>query len=340
ARSLAVRVSAVEGARGAPVPVDLLFGRGPRARRQRLIVGRSGAASWTPGDAATWPVAVDLGFPTIGDAVIELGESTTASLRLPPTAVFDLRVEELDGELCTEVATASLRVPAAAAPADRWHALRAPSGALSATVEAGGQRVEVRVTTRSGREARGVFRAPERGGERARCVVSLSGADGARFRCPGLPTRAGGWWVEVFGVGGGAPARAPRAGASFLVFGVADATGAQPIDDGALVLARSGEELWWGVMASRSAVMQECALLARGALVGADGRGLAGAPIELVELRSPEPRVLRTIRTDREGAFELRGPDAEGVRVALRVPATGEVVTLPQRQRLSLRAKR
>ena len=327
---------------GVEVPVDLLFGAQARGARQRLLVGSSGAASWRPGDPATWPTAVDLGFPTMGAAVFEVGEASNVAIEVPQRATVQVRAQEVDGEPCTEVASVALRVPSAPAPADRWHPLRPRSEPLTATVEAAGQIVEVRVTTRSGREARTTIRAPSEAGGRTLCEVSLSGASGVPFSCVGLPQPAAGsgWWVELFGVDGARPLRAPRDGDTFLAFTRPGAPGAQPIDDGGLVLARAGDELWWGVLAARVARMTECTRLARGDIVGVDGRGIAGAPLELVLTGGATLRVLRTVRAGRGGAFELLGPDAGRVPLALRVPATGEVIALPQRQPLSLRAFR
>ena len=62
--------------------------------------------------------------------------------------------------------------------------------------------------------------------------------------------------------------------------------------------------------------------------------------LELIERGRAGQRVLQTIRTGHDGAFVILGPDPARVPVALRVPATGEVVALPQRASLQLRASR
>ena len=338
-RSLTVTLTAAEGAR-VQLPVDLLFGAGPGAVRQRLHAGRAGVATWTAGDAETWPASIDLGFPTRGAALTAVGESSAVALTVPPLATVRVRVEELDGALCSEEATVELRAPTSPAPADRWHTLRAGAGTCAAVVEAAGEAVEVRVTTVSGRVAGATLRAPRAAGEQVDGTVQLDAVGGTRFTCSGLPERDRPWSVELFGADGRSRARAPRDGDAFLSFARAAPRGVQPTDDGALVLARCGDDLWWGVLVGRAAKMIECAPLARGELVGAAGRELVGAPIELLWNDGATPRLLQTVRTGRRGAFALLGPDATQLSLSLRVPATGEVVALPRRQPLLLRAVR
>ena len=340
ARSLSITVE-----RGAvsmsSVPVELLFaGSGEPLVRQGLRVGRSGEADWEAGSPDTWPFAADLGFPTSGGALVELAETQRATLRLPDLGVLSVQVLEVDGLASTEPATAEVRAASAGWPADRWHRRGLERGRCRWPVEVGAGQLEVRIVTASQRVVTTSLRAPESAGEEATCALRLPAATASRFFVRGLPERQEPWLVELCGADGSAPVRAPRDGEAHLSFALPDAAGVQPCDDGGLVLARCGDELWWGVLAARVAAMSACAPLARGQLVGAGARGLVGAPLELIERGRAGQRVLQTIRTGHDGAFVILGPDPARVPVALRVPATGEVVALPQRASLQLRANR
>ena len=341
-RARALSITVERGAASmSSVPVELLFvSSGEPLVRQGLRVGRSGEAAWDPGSPATWPFAADLGFPTSGAALVELADTQRATLRLPDLGALSVQVLEVDGLASTEPATAEVRAASAGWPADRWHRRALERGRCRWPVEVGAGLLEVRVVTASQREVTTSLRAPDSAGEETTCALRLPAAAASRFAVRGLPERAGPWLVELFGADGSVPVRAPRDGEEHLSFARPDAPGVQPCDDGGLVLARCGDELWWGVLAARVAAMSECVPLARGQLVGADARGLVGAPLELIERGSAGQRVLLTIRTGRDGAFVILGPDHARVPVALRVPATGEVVALPQRASLQLRAGR
>ena len=336
-RSLTVHVDR-GGASMPEVPVELLFaGSGEPLVRQALRVGRSGSAEWTQGDAHTWPVAVDLGFPTVGGAVHELVDGSRASLRLPALGALSVQVLEVDERPSAERATVEVRAPSAKWPADRWHRRPLDGGRCELPVKAGGQQLEVRVVTDSQRVVTATVRAPEAAGERAHCLLRLPADTGTRFALRGLPDRDEPWTVELFSADGRVAARAPAHSGGYLGFG----RDAAAVDDGGLVLARSGGERWWGVLAGRAAVMAPSVELARGRLLGADGQGIVGAPLQLepagVAAGRSAPR-LETVRTGPGGAFVVRGPDAGRFPVVLRVAATGEVVALPQTGPLSLRA--
>ena len=336
-RTLTVHVD--RGGESMPtVPVEMLFsGSGEPLVSQALRIGRTGSETWTQGDADTWPVAVDLGFPTAGDAVQEPVDGARAALRLPALGALWVQVLEVDERPCAERATVEVRAPSAKWPADRWHRRPLDGGRCELPVEASGQQLEVRVVTGSQRVASAALRAPEAAGEPAHCLLRLPADTGTRFTLRGLPGRDEPWTVELFSADGRLSVRAPAHSGGYLAFG----SDAAAVDDGGLVLARTGGERWWGVLAGRAAVMAPSVELARGRLLGADGQGIVGAPLLLepagVAAGRAAPK-LETVRTGPGGAFVVWGPDAGRFPVVLRIAATGEVVALPQTGPLSLRA--
>lgn len=335
-RSLTVTVQGEVPTTPDGLQVALLFGERYESEL-RLRVGRKGTATWTSGDGVAWPAAVDFAFPSRGDSFVSVGEAPRAVLTAPPTCVLNLEVVEADGLPSTEPMTASVRVPGARPPADRTHELAVVDGRAVILAEATGALMEVEVRTSSGRSVQRSFSAARENGEEVECKVALPGQHGLPLRVTDLPPGDEPWRVDLYASAETGPVRAPRAGAGHLAF-----LEGQRIGNDALVIATRGAERRWGRVRGGVAATAAEVEVAQGRVVDAEGSGVEGVRVGL--FRSLGAKALggrlHEVRTDADGSFRLTGPSPDDVSLALRVEATAEVIALPQRQPLLLRATR
>ena len=358
-RSVTVALKGVGWSHAQPVHVDLLFDHAGRVQRQVFRMRPGGEAEWRPGDATTWPFAVDFAFPTTGRRAVKVTDGGRYELALPPTCVMEFVVKDADGLPTGEELTASVRVPSSSAPGNRWHSVIFKDGQAKILAEASGQRVAFSVSTENGRGASGTFTAAAEPGTIVRCELDLRGGEAYPLRLGGLPQGPTPWRVDVHWHDGLEMVRAPKRGDEWLVFLRPDHIGSNlpgwPLDKGAFALATRAGECWWGCLRQRAAEMRPFDEVARGRVVDLQGRGVAGVSIALIparlmalapsesdvshDVKAFDRRVSRA-RTGPDGSFVVEGPDPLEVDLVLVVEATGQRIQLPCSGPLRLAAPR
>lgn len=358
-RSFDVFVQGRDLVYGTPLRVELLFGDRAKPTSLGLFVDHRGEASWPAGPAARWPWFVDFGFPTLGLGGVQLVRgATTASLTLPSTCLLEFAVVEVDGLPSSDALTAEVRAPDAPWPASRWRPIKFARGRASLLAEAGGQIVELRVSGASGRTASSRFAAATGVGHEQRipCVVALAPVGGFATTCRGLPCNPADGSCELVARAFG---EAASSEASLMVHtwpGATDRFVFFPPKRGRLgtcswlLLAKVGADPvgWsWGVRDGAGvALMQSGHLVATGRVVDANGRGLRGYDVDLFvclgrDLHEGKQRIA-TVLSGEHGFFQMFGPDANAVPLAIAVRqarASGvAAVRLPVARDLELRA--
>lgn len=347
-RQLAVHVDGYLHSNEVPLRVELLFGERDGLRTVNLFVDREGNASWPSGSEAPRPRFADFAFPTVSATGQNLvAEAQDVRLTMPPTCVLEIEVVEVDGRLTSDPLTAHVRSPSAAWPQNRWRPLRIKNGRKLLLAEAAGERVELRVTTASGRTAHATFFAASTPGERVACSMPLAPTNGIEVALQGMPAEltVGNWRVDMHSLTH-APILAhrwPGAEHRYVLFpspAVREATKSW------LVFARneaSQDEMYWGRKESDAGVvMRRGVRVAVGRVVDQTGKGAPGFHIDLVARKSRI--VLVSVIAGQGGGFELLGPDPDQVAldVVLREARDGKpaAVPLPADGKLVLQVQR
>jgi len=320
AREFAIHVAERQRAGELPLRVELLFGARDSIKAVTLIVDRNGDAIWPGGGNAPRPRYAQFAFPTVSPTTQTLSpEQSDAYLTMPEVCVLEIDVLEVDGRPSSDMLTAEVRSAAAAWPQNRWRPLRLQGGSQKLLAEARGERIEVRVSTASGRSAQAVFFASETPDERVPCAVHLPPSNGVDVELIGLPRESAdaSWHVRLHDL-----THEPLTGHlwpgtehRYVLF--PRSVERQAIDSW-LVLARSqgaGAGLHWGQVAgaggSWRAGMQPAKLVARGRVVDGAGAGLPGFHVDLVA--RPSGVVLNGVISDQDGGYQLMGPDPSQV---------------------------
>ena len=307
---------------GLPVRVELLFGQRPDLRAIPLFLDRNGLAAWPGASQSPRPWFVDFAFPTVQAAGRRLTDDAEhAELVMMPTCVLDIEVVELDGRATADPLTVRMRSTQSVWPMNRWHSLHMVNGRAQALAEAAGQRLEIQVSTASGRNAEAICMASGVAGEHLSVSIQLPSTDGLNVNLSGLPAALGEvdhrWLVELHSLHGETASghRLSGGGENYVFFTP------QLVSDRVsrwLVIAKSEkrpDQAYWGYRdANNTASMRPFQLLGTGRCLDALGGGLTGYHVDLTV--SDSDVVLVTAVSDQSGNFRLLGPDGLGLPIS------------------------